>query len=107
MCVSVLQRHTIEDLHSNEKGARSRARASQAAQQRLQEDCTFKPALDPNSLALAGQRRQMGAPSLLDRLDQDMSTKVKPAAGCVVTVGRTDCSAWCCKGHTCIHNGCS
>ena len=66
----------MEDLYSNEKGARERARASQAVLERHQEDCTFKPSLDHNSLALANQRRQMGAPSLLDRLDQDTSTKV-------------------------------
>ncbi|KAF5837104.1 hypothetical protein DUNSADRAFT_4827 [Dunaliella salina] len=76
---SIGKHHTIEELHGNEKGSRCRARASRAVDERYEEECTFKPALDPHSLALANQRRQMGAPSLLDRLDHDMSVKMRNA----------------------------
>lgn len=91
MCAySPTQRHTTEDLYNDEKGARARARAAQAEYERQQEGCTFKPALDPNSLALASQRRQRGAPSLLDRIDQDTSAKVRKGLLCVICCNRSD-----------------
>lgn len=72
-----VQRHTVDDLHSNEKGATCRARACEAVAARVEEACPFRPALNPNSLALAAMRRGSSGGSLLDRLDQDATAKVR------------------------------
>lgn len=77
-----LQRHSVEDLHHNDRGRTSRERAARVAEARDNEECTFKPALNPRSLAMASVLRRSrsggGSGSLLDSLDAEQLTKVIP-----------------------------
>ncbi len=71
------QAHTVEDLHRNETGRVARQRVAEQLQQEEVEECTFSPALNPVSLAVAAARR---SGSLLDGVTAKQLLQVRTAA---------------------------